>query len=166
MVFLANEKSIFEFFTQPKFSLSSEPPYAPTQPTIKFTQFLPWNDLKNAPRRQSSPCVAFGLWLGSLDCSPASLPLDRFRLSALFKCRARRRKCEGQRRGQAAKRCDKQRNWGSTCTLVPSMMLASLNAMRGQFPPLPPLPHPHHHHPHHHLVVPLLGDISSSLLLV
>jgi len=27
MVFLANEKSIFEFFTQPKFSLSSEPPY-------------------------------------------------------------------------------------------------------------------------------------------
>jgi len=26
MVFLANIKSIFEFFTQPKFSLSSEPP--------------------------------------------------------------------------------------------------------------------------------------------
>jgi len=26
MVFQANEKSIFEFFTQPKFSLSSEPP--------------------------------------------------------------------------------------------------------------------------------------------
>jgi len=30
MVFLANEKSIFEFFTQPKFSLSSEPPNYPS----------------------------------------------------------------------------------------------------------------------------------------
>jgi len=30
MVFLANEKSIFEFFTQPKFSLSSELPLQQT----------------------------------------------------------------------------------------------------------------------------------------
>jgi len=43
MVFLANEKSIFEFFTQPKFSLSSELPFASgptTEPENSFSSII------------------------------------------------------------------------------------------------------------------------------
>jgi len=40
VLFLANEKSIFEFFTQPKFSLSSEPPEGAASGKFAIISFL------------------------------------------------------------------------------------------------------------------------------